>query len=89
MIRRIRALLGAYLGVRLPGPLGHFGLVRIRNQALTLRFDNRQSFEPHYSAFKVSEVALGHHWGVLPCFKRTWFFKYVTMGAASFGCHPL
>src|ERR1700756_4654781 len=59
MIRRIRALLGAYFGLRLPCPLGHFALGRIRNQALTLDFDNRKSFEPHYSAFKVSEVSLG------------------------------
>ena len=38
------------------GSLGHFAPVRIPNQGLTLDFDNRESFEPHHYAFKVSEA---------------------------------
>ena len=34
---------------------GHFEPVRIRNQGLTLDFDNRESFERHHYAFKVGE----------------------------------
>ena len=37
------------------GAMGHFEPVRIANQALTLDFDNRESFERHHYAFKVSE----------------------------------
>ena len=37
------------------GAMGHFEPVRITNQALTLDFDNRESFERHHYAFKVSE----------------------------------
>ena len=37
------------------GAMGHFEPVVIRNQGLTLDFDNRESFERHHYAFKVSE----------------------------------
>ena len=42
-------------GFEYNGAAGHFEPVRIRNQALTLDFDNRESFEHHHYAFKVSE----------------------------------
>ena len=37
------------------GSLGHFSPVRIPSQSLTLDFDNREHFESHHYAFKVSE----------------------------------
>ena len=42
-------------GFEYHGASGHFEPVHIRNQALTLDFDNRESFERHHYAFKVSE----------------------------------
>ena len=42
-------------GFEYNGAMGHFEPVRIENQALTLDFDNRESFERHHYAFKVSE----------------------------------
>ncbi|MDE0054778.1 MAG: VOC family protein [Gammaproteobacteria bacterium] len=42
-------------GFEYGGAMGHFEPVRITNQALTLDFDNRESFERHHYAFKVSE----------------------------------
>lgn len=42
-------------GFEYNGAMGHFEPVRITNQALTLDFDNRESFERHHYAFKVSE----------------------------------
>lgn len=42
-------------GFEYSGAMGHFEPVRITNQALTLDFDNRDSFERHHYAFKVSE----------------------------------
>ena len=42
-------------GFEYNGAMGHFEPVRIRNQGLTLDFDNRESFERHHYAFKVSE----------------------------------
>ena len=42
-------------GFEYDGAMGHFEPVRITNQALTLDFDNRESFERHHYAFKVSE----------------------------------
>ena len=42
-------------GFEYSGAMGHFEPVRITNQALTLDFDNRESFERHHYAFKVSE----------------------------------
>lgn len=42
-------------GFEYSGAMGHFEPVRITNQALTLDFDDRESFERHHYAFKVSE----------------------------------
>ena len=42
-------------GFEYTGSWGHFEPVHIRNQGLTLDFDNRESFERHHYAFKVSE----------------------------------
>ena len=42
-------------GFEYNGSSGHFEPVRIPNQGLTLDFDNRESFERHHYAFKVSE----------------------------------
>ena len=42
-------------GFEYNGAMGHFEPVRIRNQGLTLDFDNRESFERHHYAFKVGE----------------------------------
>jgi catechol 2,3-dioxygenase-like lactoylglutathione lyase family enzyme len=36
------------------GPVSHFAPVRV-NDSLTLDFDNRESFEPHHYAFRISE----------------------------------
>ena len=36
-------------------PSGHFAPVRIASQSLTLDFQNRDRFEPHHYAFKLSE----------------------------------
>ena len=44
------------LGFPYQGPLGHFAPVRIPSQALTLDFDNRETFEPQHYAFKVGET---------------------------------
>ncbi len=43
-------------GFEYPGSFGHFEPVRIASQALTLDFDDRENFEPHHYAFKVSEA---------------------------------
>lgn len=43
-------------GFEYNGSSGHFEPVRIPNQGLTLDFDNRESFERHHYAFKVSEA---------------------------------
>lgn len=43
-------------GFEYTGPLGHFAPVRIENQALTLDFITRESFERQHYAFKVSET---------------------------------
>ncbi len=45
----------ALFGFEYDGPLGHFAPVRIANQALTLDFITRETFEPQHYAFKVSE----------------------------------
>ncbi len=42
-------------GLKYEGPLGHFAPIRIPSQSLTLDFDNRDSFQTHHYAFKVSE----------------------------------
>ena len=42
-------------GFEYNGSWGHFEPVQIPNQGLTLDFDNRESFERHHYAFKVSE----------------------------------
>ena len=42
-------------GLRYDGPASHFAPVRV-NGSLTLDFDNRDDFEPHHYAFKVSDV---------------------------------
>ncbi len=43
------------LGLTYEGPLGHFAPVRV-DDALTFDFDNREHFESHHYAFKVSEA---------------------------------
>ena len=43
-------------GLKYEGPLGHFAPIRIPSQSLTLDFDNRESFQSHHYAFKVSEL---------------------------------
>jgi len=43
------------LGFTREPDLAHFSPVRITSQSLTLDFDNRERFEPHHYAFKVSE----------------------------------
>ena len=42
-------------GFEYEGPLGHFAPVRIVDQALTLDFDTRESFQTQHYAFKLSE----------------------------------
>lgn len=42
-------------GFRRESALGHFAPVSISSQSLTLDFDNRENFESHHYAFKVSE----------------------------------
>jgi catechol 2,3-dioxygenase-like lactoylglutathione lyase family enzyme len=42
-------------GLRYEGPMGHFAPIKIPSQSLTLDFDNRESFQAHHYAFKVSE----------------------------------
>jgi catechol 2,3-dioxygenase-like lactoylglutathione lyase family enzyme len=44
------------LGFPYQGPLGHFAPVRIPSQAMTLDFDNRESFEPQHYTIKVGET---------------------------------
>lgn len=44
------------LGFKYEGPLGHFAPIKIPSQSLTLDFDNREVFEAHHYAFKVSEA---------------------------------
>ena len=51
------------LGFPYQGPLGHFAPVRIPSQALTLDFDNRESFEPQRYAFKVGETEFDEIFG--------------------------
>lgn len=41
-------------GLQYEGSSGHFAPVRV-NEALTLDFDNRDRFESHHYAFKVSD----------------------------------
>jgi len=42
-------------GLSYDGPQSHFAPVRV-NEGLTLDFDERERFEPHHYAFKVSEA---------------------------------
>ena len=42
-------------GLSYDGPMSHFAPVRI-NESLTIDFDNRDGFEAHHYAFKVSET---------------------------------
>lgn len=42
-------------GLRYEGPVSHFAPVRI-NDGLTLDFDDRDRFEAHHYAFKISEA---------------------------------
>lgn len=44
------------LGLKREPDLAHFSPVRIGSQSLTLDFDNREHFESHHYAFKVSET---------------------------------
>ncbi|HTE84941.1 MAG TPA: VOC family protein [Dehalococcoidia bacterium] len=44
-------------GLEYAGPAGHFAPVRI-NDTLTLDFDNREQFDWHHYAFKVSDEQL-------------------------------
>ena len=41
-------------GLKYEGAMGHFAPVQV-NDALTMDFDNREGFESHHYAFKVSE----------------------------------
>ena len=50
-------------GFEYAGPFGHFAPVRIPSQALTLDFDDRESFEPQHYAFKVSETEFDEIFG--------------------------
>jgi catechol 2,3-dioxygenase-like lactoylglutathione lyase family enzyme len=81
------------LGFPYQGPLGHFAPVRIPSQALTLDFDNRESFEPQHYAFKVGETEFdeifgrvkseGLAYGSEPWTPTTWKSTTGTAGAAS------
>lgn len=42
-------------GLEYKGPVSHFAPVAV-NEGLTLDFDNRENFESHHYAFKVSEA---------------------------------
>lgn len=42
-------------GLTYDGPLYHFAPVRV-NETLTLDFDDREKFESHHYAFKISEA---------------------------------
>jgi len=44
------------MGLKYEGAMGHFAPVRL-NESLTMDFDNRDEFESHHYAFKVSEEA--------------------------------
>ncbi len=44
------------MGLKYEGSMGHFAPVRL-NESLTMDFDNRDGFESHHYAFKVSEEA--------------------------------
>jgi catechol 2,3-dioxygenase-like lactoylglutathione lyase family enzyme len=44
-------------------PLGHFAPVRIPSQALTLDFDNQESFGAQHYAFKVGETEFDEIFG--------------------------
>lgn len=44
------------MGLKYEGAMGHFAPVRL-NESLTMDFDNRDGFESHHYAFKVSEEA--------------------------------
>ena len=61
--RNPRAFYERIFGFVYQGSLGHFAPVRIPNQGLTLDFDNRESFEPHHYAFKVSEAEFDEIFG--------------------------
>ncbi len=50
-------------GLKYEGPLGHFAPIRIPSQSLTLDFDNRESFQSHHYAFKVSELEFDEIFG--------------------------
>ena len=50
-------------GFEYHGPMGHFAPIRIPSQSLTLDFDNRESFQPHHYAFKVSETEFDEIFG--------------------------
>lgn len=45
---------GKIFGLPYDGLDGHFAPIQL-NENLTLDFDNRENFEPHHYAFKVSE----------------------------------
>lgn len=49
------AFLARILGLVYEGAHSHFAPLKV-NDTLTLDFDNRDSFEPHHYAFKVSEA---------------------------------
>lgn len=48
-------LFARIFGLTYEGPMGHFAPVRV-DDALTLDFDNRERFESHHYAFKVTEA---------------------------------
>ena len=48
------AFFARVFGLAYEGPMGHFAPVRV-NDSLTMDFDNRDGFESHHYAFKVSE----------------------------------
>ena len=50
-------------GFKYEGPMGHFAPITIPGQSLTLDFDNRESFQPHHYAFKVSEAEFDEIFG--------------------------
>jgi len=50
-------------GFEYVGPMGHFTPVKITSQALTLDFDEDDSFEPRHYAFKVSEAEFDEIFG--------------------------
>jgi catechol 2,3-dioxygenase-like lactoylglutathione lyase family enzyme len=43
------------MGLSYDGPVSHFAPVRV-NDSLTMDFDNREAFESHHYAFRISEA---------------------------------